>query len=484
MTGTLSPSGARIRGDDYQHRFTWIQVLQALRSDVHISAIGVEDPLTPGADDVTVRHREGPDDFYQIKFSVDGRKIADLDWLIARSKAGPSILQKFFTLWKGSPDDPTHPRLLLVTNRLPDPADVFFSLLDGRSRTASARIRGTSPLLAALRHKLATHLATTQDTLLAFLENVSFILGKSHDEWGERARELMYVCGLRSDPEALHQGEAMVRGWVTSGRRTLQVDEIRQAVQLLGLQARGHSASLLIQAIDHDPFADEATVVLDWVDMFPGDDPRSRVLPRDPDVWNGRFRPALRQAARDLRAQGHRRVLVRGFARLPTWFSVGAELGRTAGFTVVSFRGEAPWSSDDTPTSFPVRVSHDEDIGEGQGLAIGVCVATDITADVVAYLRQALAANVGQYVALSPTVGASNAILQDAKQALGCAYAMRDHVRGLARELCPPTIHLFLAAPQGFALLLGHLWDRLPSTQLYEYRGSSGGYSPSFLIPS
>ena len=48
----------------------------------------------------------------------------------------------------------------------------------------------------------------------------------------------------------------------------------------------------------------------------------------------------------------------------------------------------------------------------------------------------------------------------------------------------PKRIHLFLAGPQGAILLLGHLWDRMPPTQLYEDLGPSKGYSPSYLIPN
>ena len=48
----------------------------------------------------------------------------------------------------------------------------------------------------------------------------------------------------------------------------------------------------------------------------------------------------------------------------------------------------------------------------------------------------------------------------------------------------PRKLHVFLATPHGAALLLGHLWDRMPLTQLYEDHGASKGYVPSFLIPN
>jgi SMODS-associated and fused to various effectors sensor domain len=42
-------------------------------------------------------------------------------------------------------------------------------------------------------------------------------------------------------------------------------------------------------------------------------------------------------------------------------------------------------------------------------------------------------------------------------------------------------VHLSRAAPGGFALLLGHLWDRVPDTQTYEDL-KTNGYEPAFLV--
>ena len=56
--------------------------------------------------------------------------------------------------------------------------------------------------------------------------------------------------------------------------------------------------------------------------------------------------------------------------------------------------------------------------------------------------------------------------------------------------MVPDFVRLsFIAATplpnQGFpARFLGHLWDRMPATQLYEDLGPTEGYSPSYLIPN
>ncbi len=242
------------------------------------------------------------------------------------------------------------------------------------------------------------------------------------------------------------------------------------------------AASLLIQAIDTDPLLGVATVLLNWTDSFPGSEPRVRRQPKDPDLWNNRFRPELKRAAQDLRAQGHTNVLVQGYMRLPTWFAAGVELGKTAGFQVTPFQSQQPWSSEGECSEFAIK-HFTTDLGSGNDLAVGVVLSVDLSQDVVAYLDQQQK-NVGKYVCICPENGASNQAIHNAAEARGWAYKVRDLIRCLVGSCGPDQIHLFLAAPHSAILLLGHLWDRMPTTQLYEDLGSNNGYSPSFVIPN
>jgi len=67
--------------------------------------------------------------------------------------------------------------------------------------------------------------------------------------------------------------------------------------------------------------------------------------------------------------------------------------------------------------------------------------------------------------------------------AFGVALAIRDLAREIARAIKPPVLHLFLATPAGFAVLLGGIWDRVPTTQTYEDLAVNG-YEPAFSIPN
>jgi hypothetical protein len=41
-----------------------------------------------------------------------------------------------------------------------------------------------------------------------------------------------------------------------------------------------------------------------------------------------------------------------------------------------------------------------------------------------------------------------------------------------------------MCAPLVLAAFLGHVWNRVPPTQLYEEANSTGGYQATFFIPA
>ena len=483
MTTGLSASGARIRGDDYQHLFAWTQVLRAIQVESHIAELGIEDPEAGNADDVTVYTEDGKREYYQVKSSVDGREAIGEEWLVKPSRAnGPSIIQRFHRLWAAAVGQ--GPKLNLVTNRLPSIGDPILSRMDGRDGTVARGVTRASPnsKTGVARKRLAEHLQVSEEELSLFLEDLCFRVGKTNGDWVEIAKLNMFAAGLRHDDDAISRGIDIVRGWVTSGKRKLTRAELYRAVEPLTRPGDLPAASILVQAIDQDPMPETATTVLDWSSSFPGSEPRVRRLPIDQALWNDQFRPELQRAARDFRAQGHTNVLVRGYMRLPTWFAVGVELSKTGGFQVTSFQGQSPWSSEGALSDIAIEYIV-TDLGVGESLAIGIALASDLSTDVLTYLRTQ-ESDVGEYVCLRPVGGANNQAIRNAADARRWAYEVRDSIRRLVQEYRPSRIHLFLAGPHGAMLLLGHLWDRMPPTQLYEDLGSTEGYSASYLIPN
>ena len=43
-------------------------------------------------------------------------------------------------------------------------------------------------------------------------------------------------------------------------------------------------------------------------------------------------------------------------------------------------------------------------------------------------------------------------------------------------------VHLFQSGPLPLAIMIGHLWNRMPRTQVYEDLGPGAGYTPTFTF--
>jgi hypothetical protein len=118
---------------------------------------------------------------------------------------------------------------------------------------------------------------------------------------------------------------------------------------------------------------------------------------------------------------------------------------------------------------------------EGEPLALSIAVSADPSAEASTHL-QAIGTTMG-HLRLAPAEGASSQAIISPEHAWSTALKLRDEVRRIVATLRPPAVHLFLATPGGLALLLGHVWDRMPLTQTYEDLGPNG-YQPAFIIPN
>lgn len=480
---SLSASGARIRGDDYQHLYAWCIALMALRPKSDVYLIGLEDPSTGSVDDVTVYRNSGVNTFYQIKSSVDAQRFLDCNYLTdIRSSKGTSILQKFFKVWNSSKNG-SRPKLGLITNKPIDPKDPIIILRDGRDGSLMPRLKDVKPKSNAgkLKLKLIEHIGVEEETFNEFVGDLFFKANKLYEEMEEMASTLMFGIGLKSDSNAVQVGIDTIRGWITSGKRKITIEEIRNKIKQLNLQAEEPATILSVQAIDYDPMATNADIALNWIDLYEGDEPRNRRKLKNNTLWNMKIRKDIREAVEKVRSIKNHRVLVRGYMRLPTWFTMGVEFANTAGFDIVAqWRGNL-CSSRGNSSDFHINISDNNKIGGGNNLAIGVAISAVLSFDVIDYINKAIP-TVGRYICIKPEKGSDNSVIKNNDEMRGCAIKIRDMVRQLTRNYKTTKIHLFLSLPCELALLLGHKWDRLPSTQLYEDQGSGRGYIPSFLI--
>lgn len=482
---TISASGVRIQGDDYQHLYTWYQALRLLSPGSDVTAVSVEAVDAGNVDDVVVHRSSGSDEYVQVKYSKDGQHPIDAAWWTTSAKPGAKTpLEAFWGSWQQLRARGVAPTMKLFTNRSIDTTDAVLTLRCGQRGLLVPGLRDATPRSAAGkgRKEWAKHLGIDEVALLEMCDHLELLVDQGPSSGlAERVSDKMAALRLLHDGSAVEQGVAAVRSWVKGAKRRVGPDDLAAELDQRKLRGKDAYATLLVDGIDRDPWPDSAVVRLDWVDLFVGDDPRERRQLKEPRLWNERLRPDVVKAAQTLKTRGFDRVLVRGFMRLPTWFLVGAELPDVRGHHVACRQRDDVWSSDTVPAILIIRSSRLR-LSDAKELAVGISVTHNIGNDVVAYLK-AGSPTVGEYLDLAPDAGASPGAIMDAAHAVGWARATREALMQIVRELKPTAIHLFLSGPAGCALLLGHGWNRMPPTQVYEDLGAGRGYAPSFRLP-
>lgn len=477
MTSVRSASAARQGGDDFQHLVAWGRILGALPDQRGLRVVEVEALDVGNVDDVVIRASNQPDEFTQVRYGVDLAHPVDQHYLTKVKGAGTSLLTKFHQSWHQLGGAKGQPRLQLVTNKLADPSDVLMREVDGRTSTLgpALRIAAAASELGKVRGQLAQHLHVDEFELLQLLDDLRFRLGCHYQNEHEHAATLMLASGMHHDANAVRRGIDLVRQWVLDGRRELGADEVRQQIADAGLIAEESWATLLIQAIDHDPHADDASIALDFVANYDGESPAARRRVRSGAY--DEMHSAIQDAADHLRTSGQRRVMVAGAMRLATWFAAGAALSEVAGHTVMCGHPSQRWSSNEQVTPLPLTVGR-KVVESGTGIAVAIAFATDPTDDVAAAVDN-LGLPVSMIVTLGPPDGKR---IADGEEANGYAAAIKQAIRDELREQVGDEVHLFLAVPAGLALLLGHTWNRVAPTTVWEDLGFAG-YDAAYRLP-
>lgn len=471
-------SAVRIAGDDYQHLVAWNEALEALRPGSDVTSITVEQPDAGNVDDVVLRRRTSPHRYIQVKHAVDATSPVGHEWLTTRPKPGASsLLEKFHRSWLLLTTDTNQPELLLVTDREIDPRDPVMRLLDRRTQLLVPSIGADSASQG--RERWADHLNITEDDLIAFLTSLRFLTGRPFDAERDRARTLMWAVGLNYDQQALDSALGLVRDWVKRPERTLEPGEFQGwANERVGLRT-DPGVVVVIEAIANDPHPEDAAEVVNFVDEYMGDTPDERRQLRDESQWP-QIGADIQQAAQRLRQSGVHRVMVRGAMRLPVWFAAGAAFRHVHGFHAAAMQLDALWSSEHLGTPIEIR-SDTVQAGSGPEVAVCIGIAADPTTAVRNYI-ESTALPAGYVTSILPVTGTGPGLIPDGPTAAATAGRVRDAVRDLIESTSADHIHLFLATPGAFALLLGHRWNALRPTTVYEHLGPGRGYTPNLDI--
>jgi hypothetical protein len=478
---TLPARAAALRGDDYQHIIGWYWACQAL-VDADIISVSVEDAAGGSFDDLIVLRRAARSSYEQIKSSNTDETIVDTVWLTTPVTAtGKSPLQHFHATWAAHRHESPKPEFRFVTNRAFDPADPILKLRDKLTNTVVRLLNTKGPRSQAgkARRKWADHLGISEDELMDFLADLQLHHEGGEASWTRQVRDAMRAAGLRTDDDAIARGRDMVRDWVKTGAGPQTPDTIRRQVADATLLARHGTLVLAVHAIDRPAHNLQPSVIVDFVDLYEGDTDRERRQLRDPGDWQHGVMPRLADAVRTLEAFGVRRVHIIGAMRLPLWFATGVRLPDTRGWVVSLDQRNVEWRSDTPPANIEAPMLDRVPLGQGPDLAVAVGLTHNPTNDVAEYLRGA-AVPVGELIVLGAPDGPGHHTVPDSAFAVGWAHAARASIRTAVGQATAPRLHLFLAAPAGAALMLGHHWNLMPPTTVYEHLGS--GYAPTLTI--
>ena len=482
MGGIPSPSGARLSGDDYQHTFTWLHALKLLHEVSGVIRIEFEAAQAGNVDDLIVHRIDAPAIYHQVKFVQAQQEPLDHEWFTTpppRLKQSP--LQQFYESYVKLTRDGQRPEMALQTNRLPTPGDPILKHISGRAGKLIPRLSAETAGSASgkARAVWAEHLGISEPELMEMLEHLEIHAARgSLEALQEECSYLMAAVGLRPDVAAVSIGAGEIRRLIGEGVRELDAESLQEIIRTQKLAVDLKRATLLVEALASDPWPETATASVDWVALFEGDEPGARRQLAEAAGWNEVLRPQLREAVSAIKSQGYRDVQVVGTMRLSTGFTVGIELSDVAGFTVAVRQRDEEWSSAGDRTEGAVTRGQVE-LGLGEGIAIGISVAVDVTEDVVEYIKTERLP-IGRFVNLTSERGVGRAAVSNASDARGLAQNLLDAAREEARGAT--NLHLFQAGPLGLAILLGHIWNRMPETQLYDDLGPARGYAPTFHL--
>jgi hypothetical protein len=412
----------------------------------------------------------GRHSYTQVKYAVDNRTAVGLTYL-----DDEGILKKMVAAHTKLTADGTPVEMRLATNRTNDPDDVLLRDRDGRDGRLVPRGAQGGPNSERGKSRTAWAAAadTNESTLMAFLDDFHLDIAYDLHRLRDEVSLLMTANGLRSDGNAVNQGADWVARQVIAGHRRLTLADIKRGVSVLDLQAGSPWTTVSVATIKHDELADQAAVSIDWVERIAGDKHWHRVAPMPPHTWADL---AADIATVPSRLGGARRVLIGGYMRQATGFLLGAELRRVLRYEVGFRQGDQLWSSEEPTVAFPLDVT-EHPVGSGADTALIVNVAADAADEAIEWIRRTQLP-VATIVTATPTTGAGPRAVTTPVAANSLAVDIRNIAR---RKAGSGTLHLFLIGPLGLAVLLGHHWNRVTTTRVYEHLGAQD-YVHAFTV--
>lgn len=491
---------ARLKGDDYQHLYSWYLALDLLRPGSQVAMVRIEDEKAWSADDVTIQHTPEsglPDQFYQIKNHVDHRKSYSTALFTDHKPNEKSLLQKLFKTWqelkaqaRGRPIE-----LHFISNWAWDTSDKMASCISGDDNSLTDLFYNATPRsdVGKLRQQWIDHLGLQPASVPEFFEfSGTLRIWTGYACWDVMKRmvkERMSYLRLKFDETALLVAVGIVREWIKSGVQVLTTDMLEEIFVTHDLYIppdEEPSVHVYLTTIKDQHFDISPDFWVDWRSYFEGNPNKKGHSLADPDDWNRTLLPQLETLEAQVNSGTSCRLIrARGLARLSAWLAFGFTFSEVNRYTIeVDQQGEH-WRTDATPSpdfSVASTVGSDGEIldGEGSTVAVGISVSGQIDEDVRRHLAER-DQKVASLLLIRPNRELGRECLRGAGDAVALASESKRLIRDFVARWGAKRLLLYYYGPLGGACFIGHRFNAVCS-EIQVMEDQRPGYSPSFLL--
>jgi hypothetical protein len=480
-------SATRLKGDDFQHLYSWYELLSLLDPASAYAHGYVEHPSAGAADDVTLHPGASniPAKYIQVKYHVDQRSGYSPASLVELSpRSARSLLHKLYDSWKNLITEGQGEAEIWLVSNWSSSTDLGCFIRDTCALADDFFEAGPRSAAGRVRKHWGVELGISNEELHQFCRALRFRLGYGGiHELEERVDDRMARYGLRTGREPRAIVLDIVRGWIKDGGQSKRIDKpmLENLIRDRSLLSPGPGqakVSLWIHAWAKRFYDLPPTIALDWTQFF--DIETRAIAPQE--IWDSVLIPQLKQAREQLsNTRDGMYIDLRGKMPLSVSVVVGRVFAEALGF---KFRVEQPsagevhlWRSDVGASAYGLKTSTSD--GD-QGSRIGM-ISLSVTGDARPDIQRQFVGNTASFrvwVDLQPSEGPSASSLKSANDAVSVAMNVKEQIRQIRAQYDLDQIWLFLYCPASLALFLGQRLNALGKIVLFE-RNSKNTYAES-----
>ena len=192
--------------------------------------------------------------------------------------------------------------------------------------------------------------------------------------------------------------------------------------------------------------------------------------------WEADLQAPIRRIASWAKSQSKSTIAIEGLYRLSTAFCLGHGLRSVNGLDLSLVDRSTTWLTADHPSAEPAEPSWTTELPsqlDGDVLHVAVGVLSDPSTEVRLHLGEGRALAV--FRAHLPRA------VTDGQDAQRLVRSLKRSLQVATDRLQPKQISLYYAGPRLFAVCLGHRWNTMPPTQLFE-RDREKGYLATAVL--